>query len=234
MRIFAISDLHLSGHEPKPMEVFGRRWEGHWARIQGAWKETVTNEDTVLIPGDISWAMTLEQVKVDLMEIAALPGTKILLRGNHDYWWSSINRIRSMLPGGMMAVQNDSLCIGSAVICGTRGWTCPGSSAWEGGSDEKIYQRELIRLRLTLDAAKRRLADGGTLIAMLHYPPFNERQEQSGFTELMEDFGVKIALYGHLHGISAGSAFEGCRHGVMYHMVSCDYLDFRPKLILEY
>jgi predicted phosphohydrolase len=233
MKIFAISDLHLSGHTPKPMDVFGSQWEGHWRRIREAWNLSVTREDAVLLPGDITWAMTMEQAQVDIGEIAELPGTKVLLRGNHDYWWGSVNRVRSALPAGMLAVQNDCVRLGKTVICGTRGWTCPGSSSWEGAEDEKIYLRELIRLRLTLDAAKHKLTSDDTLIAMLHFPPFNERLEQSGFTALLEDYGVKIALYGHLHGIPAGSAFEGWRNGVMYHMVSCDYLGFKPKLILE-
>lgn len=233
MKIFAISDLHLSGHSPKPMDVFGSHWEGHWGRIRDAWISAVSEEDAVLLPGDISWAMTIEQAAPDLAEIGSLPGAKALLRGNHDYWWGSVNRVRSALPKGMYAVQNDCLRFGNAVICGTRGWTCPGSSSWEGAEDEKIYLREQIRLRLTLDAAKRLLSAGDTLIAMLHFPPFNERLEQSGFTALLEEYGVNAVLYGHLHGIPAGSAFEGARNGVTYHMVSCDYLGFKPKLILE-
>jgi uncharacterized protein len=232
MKIFAISDLHLSGHTPKPMEVFGKHWEGHWARIQAQWLETITQDDAVLLPGDITWAMTLDQAMVDLNEIAALPGTKVLLRGNHDYWWSSVNRVRSALPKGMVAVQNDSLRLGTAIVCGTRGWTCPGSSAWEGGSDEKIYLRELIRLKLTLDTARQKLLPGDTLIAMLHFPPFNERQEPSGFTELLEEYGVNTAIYGHLHGYSGRNAFEGECRGVNYRMVSCDFLNFIPTLLI--
>jgi predicted phosphohydrolase len=233
MRIYALADLHLSGHSPKPMEVFGRHWEDHWDRIRAAWRATVGVGDAVLIPGDISWAMTLDEAMVDLMEIAELPGGKVLIRGNHDYWWGSVSRIRSRLPAGMSVIQNDAMRLGSAVVCGTRGWTCPGSSAWEGAGDEKIYMRELIRLRLTLDAAKRELGPGDTLIAMLHFPPFNERHEPSGFTDLLREYGVSQAVYGHLHGIQAGSAFEGMLGGVAYHMVACDYLGFRPKLVME-
>jgi uncharacterized protein len=232
MMIFAISDLHLSGHAPKPMDVFGVRWEGHWERIQTAWREEVSDEDAVLLPGDLSWAMTLEQAKPDLMEIAALPGTKVLLRGNHDYWWGSVGQVRTALPAGMHAVQNDALRLGSAVVCGTRGWTCPGSPAWEGAADEKIYQRELIRLRLSLDAAKRMRAPGEKLIAMLHFPPYAERSEPSGFTALLEEYAVDTVVYGHLHGIPEGSAFEGMRNGVEYRLMSCDYIGFKPKIIL--
>ena len=232
MKLYAISDLHLSGHTPKPMDVFGKQWEGHWAKIKSAWQQTVSQDDAVLLPGDISWAMTLEEAEEDLYEISALPGRKILLRGNHDYWWNSVNRIRSRLPQGMQALQNDAVRIGSAVICGTRGWTCPGSSSWEG-DDEKIYKREVIRLKLTLDAAAKLVKPGDTLIAMLHFPPFNERQESSAFTSLLQEYGVSITVYGHLHGINTGSAIEGLRNGVMYHMVSCDYINFVPKAICE-
>lgn len=231
MNIHAISDLHLSGHTPKPMDVFGRHWEGHWDRIRAAWLEMVATEDAVLIPGDISWAMTLEQAAVDLNEIAAMPGVKVLLRGNHDYWWGSIHRVRAALPAGMHAIQNDSLKLERAVVCGTRGWTCPGSQSWDGGSDGKIYERERIRLRLTLESAAKAREGGDALIAMMHYPPFNERIEPSGFTELLEQFGVDTVLYGHLHGVAAGSAFEGERGGVCYRMVSCDYLNFTPVTV---
>ncbi len=230
MRIFAISDLHLSGHNPKPMEVFGRHWQGHWDRLKEAWRNLVAEDDAVLIPGDISWAMTLDQAAVDLDEIAAMPGHKLLLRGNHDYWWSSLQRVRSVLPKGMTALQNDAIRLDGAVISGTRGWTCPGSSAWQG-SDEKIYQREIIRLRLTLEDARRKLQPGDKLIAMLHYPPFNERQDPSGFSMLLEEYGVHLAVYGHLHGLQPGAAFEGEKNNIQYRMVSCDYLGFVPALI---
>ena len=233
MRIFAISDLHLSGHTPKPMEIFGRHWEGHWDKLREAWRALVSDGDAVLIPGDISWAMALEQAAVDLDEIAALPGTKLLLRGNHDYWWSSIQRVRSALPHGMLAVQNDAVRLNGAVVCGTRGWTCPGSSSWEGGSDEKIYLREVIRLKLTLETARRMAAPGDELIAMLHFPPFNERQEPSGFSALLEEYGVNTAVYGHLHGLQPGAAFEGVKNGILYRMVSCDYLSFVPTLVWQ-
>jgi uncharacterized protein len=233
MKLYAISDLHLSGHSPKPMDVFGKHWEGHWDKIKATWRQTVSQDDAVLLPGDISWAMTLEEARIDLDEIADLPGQKILLRGNHDYWWNSINRVRAHLPQGMLALQNDAVAMGAAVICGTRGWTCPGSSSWEGAEDDKIYKREVIRLKLTLDAAAKLRKPSQPLIAMLHFPPFNERQEPSGFTELLEQFEVTAVVYGHLHGVPSGNAFEGLRNGVMYHMVSCDYMDFTPKLVYE-
>lgn len=232
MKLYAIADLHLSGHSPKPMDIFGKRWENHWERIQEAWIKTVSSQDTVLLPGDLSWAMTLEQAAVDLDAIAALPGSKVLLRGNHDYWWSSINRVRGHLPADMLAVQNDAVRLGNVVVSGTRGWTCPGSAGWDGVQDEKIFRREVIRLQLTLEAAQRLRAPGETLVAMLHFPPFNERREPSEFSRLMEQYQVDIVVYGHLHGVAEGHAIEGLINGVRYHMVSCDYTGFRPVPIL--
>lgn len=232
MKLYAIADLHLSGHSPKPMDIFGKRWENHWERIQDSWNKTVSQQDTVLLPGDLSWAMTLEQAAVDLNEIAALPGRKVLLRGNHDYWWSSINRVRGHLPQGMLAVQNDAVRLGDIIVCGTRGWTCPGSAGWDCSQDEKIFRREVIRLQLSLEAAQRLRAPGETLVAMLHYPPFNERREPSEFSRLMEQFHVDIVVYGHLHGVPEGHAIEGLVGGVRYHMVSCDYTGFRLIPIL--
>ena len=214
------------------MDIFGMQWGGHWDKIRAAWREEVAGEDAVLLPGDLSWAMTLAQAKPDLAEIGELPGSKVLLRGNHDYWWGGVGQVRQALPARMFAVQNDALRLGPAVVCGSRGWTCPGSAAWEGDEDKKIYERELIRLRLSLEAAKRLLSPGAPLIAMLHFPPFDERADQSGFTGQLEEYGVTCCVYGHLHGIAPGSAFEGMKNGVEYRMVSCDYIGFRPKLIL--
>lgn len=194
MKLFAISDLHLSSHTPKPMNIFGMQWDDHWAKIQAAWRAEVSAQDAVLLPGDLSWAMTLQQASPDLAEISELPGEKILLRGNHDYWWSSIGSVRAKLLPGMHAVQNDALRVGPVIVCGTRGWTCPGSSAWGGETDRKIYEREILRLKLSLDAAQRIRAPGQKLIAMLHFPPFDDRAQQSGFTELMEAYEVNTVV----------------------------------------
>ena len=230
MRVFAISDLHLSGAAPKPMDIFGRRWTDHWARIQNNWHALgIGEEDAVLIAGDISWAMTLEQAAVDLKEIAALPGRKILLRGNHDYWWNSLTKVRQALHPTVMAIQNDALRIGDFCFCGSRGWTVPGSANFKA-DDRKIYERELLRMSLSLEAAQKL---GGRIIAMIHYPPFNERQEPSGFVELFEQKGVELVVYGHLHGKSCLSAFEGSIRGVEYRLTSCDHLSLMPVLLRE-
>ena len=140
MSIFAIGDLHLPGGDKKPMDVFGAHWERHFERICADWQSRVKPEDIVLIPGDISWAMQLGDALNDLREIAKLPGTILLLRGNHDYWWSSLSQLRACLPENMHAVQNDAFDAGECVFCGTRGWTIPlGQNA--AAQDEKLYRR---------------------------------------------------------------------------------------------
>lgn len=226
MRIYAIADLHLSLSTGKPMDVFGEAWRDHAGKLEQNWRSLIGEDDLVLIPGDISWAMRLSDALPDLAFIGRLPGKKILLKGNHDYWWSAIGRVRAALPPGMRALQNDAIAEGGVGICGTRGWLCPGASAF-AETDEKIYRRELDRLRLSIAA----LPEAHTRIAMLHFPPFCEKEGGSGFTELLEAAGVKTVLYGHLHGEANRTAFEGERNGVRYHCVAADKLDFRPKEI---
>ena len=232
MALFVLADPHLANGVDKPMAVFGPHWNNHTERIRTHWLELVAPEDTVVLPGDISWALTLAEALPDLQFLHELPGSKILSRGNHDYWWNSITRVRSHLPDGMIALQNDAAVVGPAVVCGTRGWTCPGSSSWNGQEDEKIFKREVIRLQLTLQAAAKLRKPGQPLIAMLHYPPFNERQETSAFTELLESHQATAVVYGHLHGVTPGYAIEGERNGVTYKLVSCDYLGFKPIPLL--
>ena len=229
MKVFALADLHLSGSVNKPMDVFGPAWDNHLTRIQTAWSETVGPEDLVLIPGDISWAMRLEEAQTDLETIAALPGTKLLLRGNHDYWWNSLSKVRAALPEGMYALQNDAFTFGNLVIVGSRGWVCPGSSGFDDAVDSPVYEREVIRLGLSFSHAQ----EGRPILCMMHYPPFNERRKPSGFTATIEQFGTKHVVYGHLHGKACRNAFEGERNGVQYTLCSADHLNFKPKFIME-
>ena len=226
MQIYAIADLHLSLTAEKPMDVFGEAWRGHTEKLERNWRETVDEDDLVLIPGDISWAMQLSAALPDLSFIGALPGRKILLKGNHDYWWSAIGRVRATLPVGMRALQNDSFVEDGVGICGSRGWLCPGSSNFSQ-DDEKIYLRELDRLTLSLQS----LPPVETKIAMLHFPPFSDKDRASGFSERLEAAGVTIAVYGHLHGEANRYAFEGEKNGITYHCVAADKLDFTPKRI---
>lgn len=227
--VYAIADLHLSASVPnKVMDVFGSRWKDHAARIREAWQDTVRSDDLVLIPGDISWAMYLSDAIADLDFIAELNGTKLLLRGNHDYWWQSVTKVRAALKPGMFALQNDVFRFGELYVCGTRGWTIPQSSHFKESADRKLFERELIRLDLSLA----RLPKDVPAIGMLHYPPFSETGEKSAFAERFEAAGVTDVVSGHLHGASHRFAFNGASNGVRYHTVSADFLDFCPKRII--
>lgn len=228
MKVYAIGDLHLSLNSNKPMDVFGEKWKGHFERICEAWNAFVLPEDIVLLPGDLSWAMRMNEAMEDVAAVAALPGRKVLLRGNHDYWWTSITQLRARLPENMYALQNDALLLDGVAIAGTRGWLCPGGASF-ATDDQKIYEREAIRLELSL----KNMPDAPHRIGMLHYPPCNERREPSLFTALFTRYGVQRVVYGHLHGAACRSAFEGERDGVEYALCSADYLDFRPRLLLE-
>ena len=213
------------------MDIFGGNWAGHPEVLFERWLETVDEDDLVLLPGDISWAMHLEDALTDLRDIAALPGTKVLLRGNHDYWWSSISKLRAALPERMYAVQNDAVKVGNVVVAGSRGWTVPGSFDFSK-QDAKIYTREVERLRLSLNAAEKKKVEGDKLIVMLHYPPTNARLEPSEVTELLKEAQPDAVVFGHLHG--AGSDLPLPDLGeTEVHFVAADALEFRPKLILE-
>ncbi|MGI6176221.1 MAG: metallophosphoesterase [Christensenellales bacterium] len=228
MNIYAIGDLHLPGNDQKPMEVFGEQWKGHWEKIKANWIHSVGPNDAVLIPGDISWAMRFEDALDDIQEIGKLSGYKVLMRGNHDYWWSAITRLRESLPEGMYALQNDHVDLGAYVIAGTRGWACPpGLSA----NDEKIYLREASRLELSLRSAYQ-AANGREIIVMMHYPPFNDKQAPSAFTDLIDGYGIQYVVYAHLHGDSLKNAFEGRIRQTEYMLVSCDYLGFNLKKVI--
>lgn len=226
MSIFAIGDLHLPGHAQKPMNVFGSHWDRHFETISRHWNSLVAPEDVVLIPGDISWAMQLEDALDDLRAIAELPGHKLLLRGNHDYWWSSLGKLRASLPDGMQVIQNDAALIGGHVFCGTRGWVFPTAQQPLSQQDEKIFQRELMRLRMSLDQAM--ALSGDDLTVMLHFPPLFADGIGTAFTDILEAYPVARVVYGHLHGAGVKIAFEGERRGIRYRLVSCDALGFCP------
>lgn len=230
MSLFAIGDLHLPGGDEKPMSVFGPQWDRHFFRISESWRSQVGAEDTVLIPGDISWAMRLEDAMPDLEAIGGLPGTKILIRGNHDYWWGGISRVRQALPAGMFALQQDALELEDLVVCGTRGWTIPTEENPLNEQDTRIYAREIQRLRMALEAGREKNPDK-PLAVMLHYPPLYQGTRQSGFTELMEQFRVRLCVYGHLHGSGIAAGFSGEQGGVRYQLTSCDSQDFQVRKI---
>jgi len=228
MRFFAIADLHLSNANPKPMDIFGGNWQGHPEIIFERWQATIQEDDVVLIPGDISWAMTLNDALLDLNDIDAVPGTKVILRGNHDYWWSSVSKVRSHLPKSIYALQNDALLLGDTVIAGARGWSCPGSYDFKE-NDHKLYNREANRLKLSLEAAKQ--YDKEKLIVMMHYPPANPKLEPSLFTDILLEAKPDIVVFGHIHGESQAMSLPDLG-ATKVHFVAADALEFYPKQIL--
>lgn len=230
MAVYAISDLHLSFSSDKPMDVFGEQWKDYTARIQENWRNEVKDEDLVLIGGDISWAMHLAEARVDLKWVEDMPGHKYMIKGNHDYWWTSLKKMNLQHPQ-LKFVYNNSFVNGKIGLAGTRGWVCPNSKEFTA-DDQKIYQRELLRLENSLKQVS--MNDPEQIIAMIHYPPMNDNFEDSGFTELFEAYSVTHVVYGHLHspeGFKVG--FDGVRNGVAYHLTSCDFLDFKLKCILK-
>ena len=228
MKIYAIGDLHLAFSTDKPMGVFGPKWENHVNRLKACWEYTVTDEDLVILCGDLSWAMRLKEAKVDLDFIDHLPGKKVCIKGNHDYWWEKIG-VLNTLYDSIHFIQNTAYRVGSYAICGTRGWMSLDGASKE---DQKIYLREQERLKLSLqDGIKKGAKE---IIVALHYPPTNERREDSPFTQLIKQYPVRQVVYGHLHDENAWQkALKGNYNESIYHLVAADYLDFCPKLILE-
>ncbi|MCH4187445.1 MAG: metallophosphoesterase [Megasphaera sp.] len=225
MRLFAIGDLHLSGNPPKkPMDVFSPRWKNHWARIREDWQARVSDEDTVLIAGDTSWAMHLKEAQEDLDGIRSLPGQKILIRGNHDYWWESAGKLNRLdaqhhmkyLYGSTALLDNGRIC-----ICGTHGWICPGDIHYQESKDAKPYRRELLRVERTLQEAAELKCEH--TILLLHYPPVCDLTKPSGFTDLLEKYRVPLCIFGHLHGMEPNTMFPNIYNGTQLQLVSADY-----------
>lgn len=230
MSLFAISDLHLALSTDKPMDVFGEHWYKHEEKIKANWIEKITDRDTVLIAGDISWSMRMEEGLKDLKWIHDLPGRKILIKGNHDYWWQSISKLNALYED-MDFIQNNFFAFENYAICGTRGWICPGGGNFTE-NDEKIFNRELIRLRLSLDSA---VKNGyKKYIVMLHYPPTNEKFAETEFIKIFKEYKVEKVIYGHLHGPFLKRVFQGYIEDIEYILTSADYINFNPiKILLE-
>ena len=224
MKIFAISDLHMSVANPKPMDIFGSKWANYLDKIKEDWQSKVTSDDIVLISGDISWAMSTADALKDFTYFSALPGKKVFIRGNHDYWWKSITRLREEVPEDCFLLQNDAIKIGDIVICGSRAWVTPGSPDFSK-DDEKIYHRELERLKMAFFRANDLRQDGDKLVCMVHFPPFNVRREDNEITALVEKYGVNAVVYGHLHGRDSRADKLLVKNGIPYYLTSCDIVD---------
>ncbi len=223
MKIYSISDLHLDINNTKPMDVFGHVWNNYIEKIVADWNAKVADDDIVVLAGDFSWAMKLEDVVPDFNWLNTLKGTKIIIRGNHDYWWHSVSKVRSVLPQNVFALQNDAIKIGNYIFCGNRGWLIPEG---KNNNDEnnKIYARELIRLDLSLKSAQALKIADEKIIYITHYPPFNNKVEPNEFTRMIEQAGVDTCIFAHLHGYINPKMMYNEINGVKYYLTSCDAL----------
>ena len=222
--IYGIGDLHLDYSKKKPMDIFGENWLDHEEKIFENWKSKIKSEDLVLIPGDISWALKLEDAYNDLKKIDKLPGKKIITKGNHDYWWESKKKMNSLGLETIFFLQNDSYKYENITVVGTRGWKAKDSEDFTE-HDEKMYNREVNRLKLSLDSIKNR---GDKIISMLHYPPFNLDSSPNEFVNLMKEYDVDICIYGHLHSEGHKYVVEDIIEDIEFLCVSSDYIDFNP------
>jgi predicted phosphohydrolase len=228
MSLFAIADLHLSLGCDKPMDVF-EGWQDYTAKLEKNWRSIVKDEDTVVIAGDISWAMKLEDTARDFEFIHSLPGKKLILKGNHDYWWSTKKKIDEYLHShGFYSIQiihNNAVVVGDAAVCGTRGWLYNSESE----EDIKIVNREVGRLNASIDDA---LRQGGEPIVFLHYPPVYDESECTEILDVLKKRGIKQCYFGHIHGSQAAKrAITGEYDGIKMRLISCDYADFTPILV---
>lgn len=226
--IYAISDLHLSFGVNKPMNIFGKKWDNYEQRIKENWERRVKSDDYVLLPGDLSWGLTLKESRKDFEFINSLPGRKIILKGNHDYYFSTKSKLYNFFKENNFdtidILHNNSYVIGDYVVCGTRGWGKTESG--DATLDKKITAREEIRLRLSLEEGKK---TGKKIIVAMHYPPF-----YSKFCSIMKEYGVVLCIYGHLHGYGTFMIKEGIIDEIEYKMVSCDHTGFDVVKLFDF
>ena len=227
MALYVIGDLHLSLGCDKPMDVFGGRWENYTEKLLDGFS-TVRSEDTTVLCGDLSWGMSLAEAREDFLFIHRLPGRKIILKGNHDYWWTTATQAYQFFrENGIDSIEilNNNCCLyGDIALCGTRGWSFDAGKGDE--HDEKILRRELIRLESSLKAAGDR-----EKLVFLHYPPKMLGDECAALIDLLFDYGVRGCWYGHLHSGGCAQAFEGEYRGIRFHLISADHVHFIPQKI---
>ena len=233
MSIYAIADLHLSFASPKPMDIFGDNWRNHEQKIKDDWIKKVTDKDLVLLPGDFSWAIDLEETYKDFEYLNSLSGKKIMLKGNHDYWWNSLKKLNEYMEKNQFKdisfLYNNSYEFEENIIVGTRGWVLNSNEE----EDKKILNRELLRLELSITDGIKKYGEDKDIIVCMHYPPTNKNLlEKSEFMKIMQKYNVKKCIYGHLHGESHSEAVEGNIGKIELKLVSADYLNF--KLIKIY
>lgn len=228
MAIYIIGDLHLSFSTNKPMNIFGKNWENHEEKIKEDWEKRVNNLDTVIIPGDLSWATYLEDTYRDFEFVNNLPGKKILLKGNHDYWWTTVTNMKRYLKennfNNIDFLYNNSFLIEDKIVCGTRGWI----NTTRSKENDKILKRENDRLKISLNSGIEKFGTDKEIIVFLHYPPFNTTSipEEMDIIKTMEKYNVKKCFYGHIHSDFLNEATEGNINGIEYRLISSDYINF--------
>lgn len=234
MSIYAIGDLHLSFGVDKPMNIFGDKWQNYEEKIKKNWTNQISENDTVILPGDFSWATYMEDTKKDFEFINKLPGNKILIKGNHDYWWSTIKKLNEFIENNNFTkinfIMNNAIECDEAVIVGTRGWAFSDTN-----NSDKMTRREAARLELSIkDALDKNTSK--EIICVMHYPPITknmvQNNEQSPYIEIMKKYGIKTCIYGHLHGMSHNEAVEESINGVNLRLVSSDYIQFKPYRLM--
>ncbi len=231
MSLYTIGDLHLSLNTEKPMDVFGGAWVGYVEKIEAGFSE-ITDDDTVVLCGDISWGMSLDESEKDFLFISHLPGKKIILKGNHDYWWTTAAKMKRFFAEkeicNIEILHNNCFFYENMAICGTRGWFF--EEEYGNERDEKVYRREVMRLETSLKAAKAHSIE--KILVFLHYPPIFQGYECPDILHLLDNYNVALCCYGHLHGFSHRRAIQGKVHHTEFQLVSADYLNFKPIKII--
>jgi uncharacterized protein len=232
-RFWAIADTHLSFARPKDFTIFGEKWTNHTDNIAAAWKSRIAPEDIVLLPGDVSWAQSRARLEPDLQWLEALPGRKVLLRGNHDRWWRDVKRVRKIVePRGFYALEGDSIILDDVVIAGAMGHVAPDDPFYVDDPSKDRFNRELNRLEYALQHATAHRKTGQPLILMMHYPPFTSEGRPTAYVDVITQYQPTLCLYGHLHRHSEWEvARNGLYEGVTYVLVASDYLGMSPRLI---
>ena len=229
MAIYVIADLHLSFSKNKPMDIFGDNWENHAKKIKDNWINKVKDNDTVILPGDFSWAMYLDDTKEDFEYLNNLPGRKILLKGNHDYWWTTLKKLREFVKDNNFEnidfLYNNSYLVEDKIVVGTRGW-----NILDNENDSKMIKRENARLELSILDGINKYGNNKEIIAFMHYPPINKNSiinnEKNEFIKTFEKYNIHKCYYGHLHGKSHNEAIEGIIQNIEYKLISADFLNF--------
>lgn len=225
MAIYVIADLHLSFEQNKPMDIFGDNWENHAEKIRKSWLDVVKEDDYVIVPGDFSWATYLENTKKDFEYLNNLPGYKIMLKGNHDYWWTTVTNMRNFLEENKFKnidfIYNNSYLVENKILTGTRGW-----NLLDTENSSKMIKRESIRLQLAIEDGIKKYGDDKEIIVFMHYPPISNTNKKSDFLKILKQYDIKRCYYGHLHGKSHQDAVEGIVDGIEFKLISADYLNF--------